>query len=74
MSKIPEFVYKYHPIDIYSLRNLKNAQIYFNAPKNFNDPFEINLNQSLDEMQYKTVLDHYKTECGAVANHPTILS
>ena len=68
MSKIPEFVYKYHPIDIYSLRNLKNAQIYFNAPKNFNDPFEINLNQSLDEMQYKTVLDHYKTECGNIRN------
>jgi hypothetical protein len=68
MSRIPKFVYKYQPIDIYSLRNLKNAQIYFNAPKNFNDPFEITLNKSLSETQYKIICDHYKAEYGKIRN------
>jgi len=36
----PKRIYKYQPISQYSLRNLKNNQIYFNDPKNFNDPFD----------------------------------
>jgi hypothetical protein len=41
MSKIPEFVYKYQAINKRSRDNLANAEIYFNAPQKFNDPFEL---------------------------------
>ena len=30
-------------VNKYSLRNLKNAQIYFNAPISFNDPFNCSI-------------------------------
>lgn len=33
-------MFKYTPINTYSLRNLQNGQIYFNSPLNFNDPFD----------------------------------
>lgn len=33
-------MFKYSPINSYSLRNLHNSQIYFNNPLNFNDPFD----------------------------------
>jgi len=36
----PKKIYKYQAISQYSLRNLKNNQIYFNSPSNFNDPFD----------------------------------
>ena len=33
-------MYKYSPINSYSLRNLQKNQIFFNDPLNFNDPFD----------------------------------
>jgi hypothetical protein len=33
-------MFKYTPINSYSLRNLHDSQIYFNNPLNFNDPFD----------------------------------
>ena len=33
-------MFKYTPINSYSLRNIQNGQIYFNNPLNFNDPFD----------------------------------
>jgi hypothetical protein len=33
-------MYKYSPINSYSLQNLFKSQIYFNNPLNFNDPFD----------------------------------
>ena len=38
--KKPERIFKFQTFDQYSLRNLKNAQIYFNRPVDFNDPFD----------------------------------
>ena len=38
--KRPERIFKFQAFDQYSLRNLKNAQIYFNSPVDFNDPFD----------------------------------
>ncbi len=38
--KKPERIYKFQTFDQYSLRNLKNAQVYFNRPVDFNDPFD----------------------------------
>lgn len=39
----PKILYKYEPISEYSLRNLKNASLFFNAPISFNDPFDCSL-------------------------------
>lgn len=37
---IPERLYQYQSFNNYSLKNLKNGQIYFNSPLNFNDPYD----------------------------------
>lgn len=37
---LPPVIYKYAFFNTYSLDNLKNAQIFFNRPVDFNDPFE----------------------------------
>lgn len=36
----PKSIFKYQSLTNYSLRNVKNNQIYFNNPQNFNDPFD----------------------------------
>jgi hypothetical protein len=36
----PKKIYKYQPVNQYSLRNLKNNHIFFNNPNDFNDPFD----------------------------------
>jgi len=41
--KLPPVIYKYTSFNTYSLSNLKNAQIYFNRPVDFNDPFDCSL-------------------------------
>ncbi len=40
LELIPNFFYKYCRIDKYLKINLKNSQLWFNAPDNFNDPFD----------------------------------
>jgi len=52
---IPDRLYKFVAINEYSLRNLKNAQLYFNSPSSFNDPFDcsksaINYSYSDDDL------------------------
>lgn len=37
---IPNYLYKYEKINEQTLRRLKNAQIFFNTPSSFNDPFD----------------------------------
>lgn len=39
----PNKIYKYEPMSIQSLANLKSESIYFNLPANFNDPFDCNM-------------------------------
>ena len=36
----PKRLYKYSPINQYSLKNLKNNQLFFSHPWRFNDPFD----------------------------------
>lgn len=62
MTTLPETIYKYQKIDDYSLSNLKNAQIFFNAPKKFNDPFEgaVASQVSFGEGEYQKILTHYR--------------
>ena len=37
---VPQHLYKFQKLNELTLRNLKNAQIYFNTPASFNDPFD----------------------------------
>lgn len=39
-STTPAKLYKYSSFTAQNLENLKNQQIYFNSPKNFNDPYD----------------------------------
>jgi len=39
----PNKIYKYEPMSIQALANLKSESIYFNSPLNFNDPFDCNM-------------------------------
>jgi len=41
-----DFLYKYESINKYSVENLRNSQIFFKAPYQFNDPFDCSLNVS----------------------------
>jgi hypothetical protein len=55
--KHPKKIYKYEPMEIQSLMNLKSEAIYFNSPSNFNDPFDCNMDVKLsspylDELPY----------------------
>lgn len=40
MDSKPNFLYKYQSYSIYSLENLQENKLYFNDPRNFNDPFD----------------------------------
>lgn len=44
MAKSPELIFKYQGIDEYSVLNLKAQALYFNSPKNLNDPYDGSLN------------------------------
>ncbi len=37
---LPKYLYKFEKLNVQTLRNLKNAQFYFNTPASFNDPFD----------------------------------
>jgi hypothetical protein len=45
----PTTIFKYRPISKYSLKNLAERAIYFNSPRNFNDPFDCAINAEPDE-------------------------
>lgn len=46
----PEKLYHFQPFNELTLRNLKKQIIYFNSPKNFNDPYDCNY-----EIRFKTL-------------------
>lgn len=50
IMKPPKTLFKYEAINTYSLRNLKNASLYFNKPSSFNDPFDCSI--MLDSVNY----------------------
>ncbi|NQY21454.1 MAG: DUF2971 domain-containing protein [Campylobacteraceae bacterium] len=63
--KYPKKIYKYEPMTIQSIINLKAQAIYFNSPLNFNDPFDCNMELKLrvpyiDELPY--ILKFLRTE------------
>lgn len=50
---IPKRLYQYQSFNNYSLINLKNSNIYFNSPLNFNDPYDC-----LHNVTYKSISDY----------------
>jgi len=42
-EKPPSRLYKYSAFTIRALTNLKNQEIYFNSPQNFNDPYDCSI-------------------------------
>jgi len=68
----PKKIYKYEPMSIQALRNLKSQAIYFNSPLNFNDPFDCNTDVKLrvpyeDEVPY--ILEFLREE---LEGHPKL--
>ncbi len=37
---MPQKLYKYQPVNLYSLQNLTRRQLYFSKPENLNDPYD----------------------------------
>lgn len=63
--KLPKKLFKYESFNRYSIRNLKNAQMYFNAPIDFNDPFDcavVEESVSYTNQDVLTVFNKYVTE------------
>ncbi|NBV06961.1 MAG: DUF2971 domain-containing protein [Proteobacteria bacterium] len=72
MNKIPDFVYKYQAINTYSRENLANAQIYFNAPQKFNDPFELILQtRQLTETNLLSILNGAEKDLNQKTKNPS---
>jgi len=65
----PPRLYKYQPINVQTLANLKSAQLWFNAPIRFNDPFDCALpifdSSRLTDADFLRAFNYYKE------HHPT---
>lgn len=68
-KKLPEYLYKYENFNMLSIQNLKNAQLYFNAPKNFNDPFDCSTlkNINLTDEKLLEINNFYSTKYPKIA-------
>ncbi|MGR3809769.1 DUF2971 domain-containing protein [Jiulongibacter sp. NS-SX5] len=49
-TRLPNRIYQYQSFNEYSLQNLKNSEIYFNSPLNFNDPYDCLHTVKYDEL------------------------
>jgi hypothetical protein len=64
---IPKYLYKFEKINEQTLRNLKNAQLFFNTPSSFNDPFDCSVLEAsviLNHSDYIDIFKHYLNEHG----------
>ena len=54
-EQLPEFIYKYKPIDQYLYESIINGEIWFASPLEFNDPFDSNIiiDENTSEEQIK---------------------
>lgn len=63
----PKSLFKFESINEYSLRNLKNAQIFFNCPSTFNDPFDSSIQETIFTLSNNDLVEihnHYIDEGG----------
>jgi hypothetical protein len=74
-KKLPDKLYKYEPFNEYSIKNLKNASLYFRPPKEFNDPFDCALlEESLSYSEEDLVALYNKRSKEEALNIPPIIS
>ncbi|MCK4842477.1 MAG: DUF2971 domain-containing protein [Methylococcales bacterium] len=62
---IPKRLYKYESVNTYSLANLKNQQVYFSKPINFNDPFDCAIGctfKDISQNDLEAIYEHYLTK------------
>lgn len=67
----PLSLFKYESINEYSLRNLKNAQIFFNTPASFNDPYDCSINEahfSYEDKDFVKLFNFYQKQ-GRFGDH-----
>jgi hypothetical protein len=66
--KLPEHIYKYQKIDQNTLIGLKNSQVYFARPSQFNDPYDCNhiIKPNLEEIEIK----NFKKELLQIISDP----
>ena len=48
---VPPKLYKYQSYNVQTLDNLKNRQIWFSKPVQFNDPFDCHINYDVELMK-----------------------
>lgn len=65
---IPKKFFKYERINSYTLRNLKNAQIYFNHFSAFNDPFDCPYKEAIIKVNDKDTINFYNKYLKDVSN------
>jgi len=53
----PRHLYKYQSFNTFSLQNLKNNTIYFNDPKQFNDPYDTSQPLEILELKKETLIN-----------------
>ncbi len=56
---LPSALYKYQSFNFRSINNLKNAQIFFSRPKDFNDPFDCSLIAESFKYNDKDIINFY---------------
>jgi len=57
---LPKRLYKFQRLSEQTLRNLKNAQIYFNTPASFNDPFDCSVLEASAVLNDKNVIEIFE--------------
>lgn len=59
-------LFKFEPFNSHSLTKLKNQQIFFSSPKNFNDPFDCAIGFDLEDISEPDLIkmhNHYLSKC-----------
>jgi hypothetical protein len=60
MDMLPKYLYKFEKLNVQTLPNLKNAQVYFNTPASFNDPFDGSVLEASVILTDRNVVELYK--------------
>jgi hypothetical protein len=56
----PKYLYKFEKLNVQTLRNLKNAQVYFNTAASFNDPFDCSVLEASVILGDNELIEIYK--------------
>ncbi|ANB67870.1 hypothetical protein A6033_03875 [Aeromonas veronii] len=56
---LPEYLYKYRPVNAMTLMSLLNTYNWFSKPSSFNDPFDCHIKISNKKISFKEYMDRY---------------